>query len=113
MALSTKKQTKAGQVLAKKIKDKATRVAFLSDDEMRQLKIISITKNIGVKDLIDASLEKIISCQNYKFKAIDVNAKKRSFVIEQERLQEMKIFLVGYDGVTQDKLIYNAVLEII
>ncbi len=113
MALSTKDPTKAGQVLVKKIKGKATRVAFLSDDEMKQLKIISITKNIDIKDLIDASLEKIMIRQNYKFKAIDVNAKKRSFALNQERLQEMKIFLAGCDGVTQDKLIYNAILEII
>lgn len=113
MGLSTKKPTKESQELGKKMTGIATRIAYLSDDEMKQLKIKSITENTDIKNLIDGALKQIISFDNCQFKAIRVDAKKRSFAINQERLKEVKVFLLGYDGVTQDKLIYNAILKII
>lgn len=113
MGLSIKKPTKESKKLGKKMTETATRIAYLSDDEMRQLKIKSITENTDIKNLIDRALKQIISKDNYQFRAINVNAKKRSFTINQERLKEVKIFLLGCDGVTQDKLIYNAILKII
>lgn len=113
MGLSTKKPTKESQELGKKMTGVATRIAYLSDDEMKQLKIKSITENTDIKNLIDGALKQIISSDNYQFKAIRVDAKKRSFAINQERLKEVKMFLLGCDGVTQDKLIYNAILKII
>lgn len=113
MGLSTKNPTKESQELGKKMTGIATRIAYLSDDEMKQLKIKSITENTDIKNLIDGALKQIISNNNFQFKAIRVDAKKRSFAINQERLKEVKVFLLGCDGVTQDKLIYNAILKII
>ncbi len=113
MGLSTKKPTEASQEIGKKMKDTAARISYLSDDEMKQLKIKAITENIGIINLVDNALKEIINDDKYQFKAINVNAKKRSFAIYQERLKEMKMFLIENDGLTQDKLIYNAILKII
>jgi hypothetical protein len=113
MGLSTKKPTRESQELSKKMTGVATRIAYLSDDEMKQLKIKSITENIDIQNLIDSALKQITSNNNCQFKAISVNAKKRSFAINRERLKEIKMFLLGCNGVTQDKLIYNAILKII
>ena len=113
MGLSTKKPTKAGQVLSKKITETAARISYLSDNEMKQLKMKAIILDIDIKKLINNSLKEIMNSNKIKFKAIDVNAKKRSFAIDQKRLKEMKIFLLNQDNITQDKLIYNAILKII
>ncbi len=113
MGLSTRKPTKAGQEIGKKMIETATRISYLSDDEMKQLKIKSITASTDIKGLIDSALKEIMGSKKYQFKTINVNTKKRSFTISQERLKEMQIFLLDCDGITQDKLIYNAVLKII
>ena len=113
MGLSTKKPTRESQELGKKMTGVATRIAYLSDDEMKQLKIKSITENIDIQNLIDGALKQIISNDSCQFRAIRVDAKKRSFAMSQERLKEIKVFLLGCNGVTQDKLIYNAILKII
>lgn len=113
MALSTKKPTKESQALGKKMTGTVVRISYLSDDEMKQLKIKSIDLGVTIKDLIDNALKEIMSNNKYQFKAIDSNAKKRPFTVSRERVKEIKVFLLECDGVTQDKLIYNAVLKII
>ncbi len=82
----------------------AARTSCLSDEEIKQLKIKAFTKNISIKNLIDTALKEIMSGNNYQFKAISADGKKRSFAVSQERVKEMKMFLLGFDNITQDKM---------
>ncbi len=68
---------------------------------------------IGIRDLLDKSLDEVMNDEKFQFEKINVNATKRSFAINQTRLQEMKIFLIEQERITQDGLIYNSVLKII
>ncbi|MBW5291207.1 MAG: hypothetical protein Rsou_0366 [Candidatus Ruthia sp. Asou_11_S2] len=101
------------QSIVNVLKDTATRVTYLTDSEMKKFKIKSVTNNINIKTLLDNALADLMSYDEYQFVRIKAKAVKRSFTIDQIRLQEMKIYLLKYDGVTQDMLIYNAVLKII
>ncbi len=93
--------------------DTATRVSYLTDSEMKKFKIKSITNNINIKVLLDDALKNIMNSEDCKFERIKAKAVKRSFTINQTRLQEMKIYLLQFDKITQDVLIYNAILRII
>lgn len=113
MGLSTKDPSKESKKLGKKMMGVVARISYLSDEQMKRLKIKSITESTDIKKLIDNALKEIMSKKKHQFQAIDADAKKRSFVINYTRLMEMKVFLLEYNGITQDKLIYNAILKII
>ena len=95
------------------LSDTATRVSYLTDSEMKKFKIKSITNNINIKVLLDNALSELMNDEQYQFERIKAKATKRSFTISQNRLQEMKVYLLNYDNITQDVLIYNAILKII
>lgn len=78
---------------------------------MKKLKIKSITSDTNIQALLDNALEAIINDKDHLFVDCKSNAKKRSFVINKPRLQQMKIFLAEKSGVTQDILIYNAIIK--
>jgi hypothetical protein len=98
---------------SKSLSETAIRVAYLTDGQMKKLKKKSITMGISIRDLLDKSLDEVMSDEKFQFEKINVNATKRSFAINQTRLQEMKIFLIDQERITQDGLIYNSVLKII
>lgn len=95
------------------LNDTATRVSYLTDSEMKKFKIKSITNNINIKILLDSALAELMNDDQDQFERIKAKATKRSFTINQTRLQEMKVYLLNYDNITQDILIYNAILRII
>jgi len=111
--LSVGKPTKKGQEIIKKMARKITRVSYLTDGEMKQLKLKSITTGSTIVALLDGHLDKVMKDDGITFQRIKANAKKRSFEITERRLKEMKIFLIGQEGITQDILIYNAIVRAI
>ncbi|CAC9527122.1 hypothetical protein [uncultured Gammaproteobacteria bacterium] len=99
--------------IANVLKDTATRVAYLTDTEMKKFKIKSVISNINIKILLDNALSDLMKDKDPQFEKIKVKAVKRSFTINQDRLNEMKLYLINHDNATQDLLIYNAILKII
>ncbi|NYT27850.1 MAG: hypothetical protein H0A76_08120 [Candidatus Thiodubiliella endoseptemdiera] len=75
MGLSTRKPTKAGQEIGKKMIETATRISYLSDDEMKQLKIKSITASTDIKGLIDSALKEIMGSKNINLKLLMLTLK--------------------------------------
>jgi hypothetical protein len=112
LELKTTKK-KIDQSTTNALSGNATRVSYLADSEMKKLKIKSIMAGIDIKDLLNAALIEIMKNEKNHFSGFKANTKKRSFIIHQTTLQQMKIFLVGQNGITQDGLIYNAILKII
>lgn len=111
--LKIKKPTAEGGEIIKKMAKKITRVSYLTDSEMKRLKLKSIATGSTIVALLDEHLDRVMKDDGINFHRIKANAEKRSFVINEARLKEMKIFLIGQEGITQDILIYNAALSVI
>ncbi|CAB5496605.1 hypothetical protein [uncultured Gammaproteobacteria bacterium] len=111
--LSVKEPTQEGQKIIQKMEGRVFRITYLTDSEIQKFKLKSVTTNSTNRDLLDKCLNEVMNDNNIQFKRIKVDAKKRSFEINQTRLKEMKIFLIGQESITQDILIYNAVLRAI
>ncbi|AYQ57041.1 hypothetical protein MS2017_1351 [Bathymodiolus thermophilus thioautotrophic gill symbiont] len=111
--LSVKKPTSKSKDIAEKMREKAVRISYLTDGEMKKLKIKSIVTETKISTLLDTHLAKVMKNKSIKFQKIKAGAEKRSFAINKKRLEEMKIFLIEQEGITQDILIYNAILMII
>lgn len=111
--LSVKKPTKEGQKIITKMAGRVFRIAYLTDSEMQKLKLKSITTNSTIRSLLDGCLNEVMNDNNIQFARIKADAKKRSFEINRTRLKEMKIFLIDQESITQDILIYNAILKAI
>ena len=113
MKLKTKPSVKLDKTIKRTLIDIGARVSYLTDNEMKKLKIKSIKNDIGIRDLLDTALQEILNNKSYEFKNYTRGATKRSFVISIIRLKEMRMFLVDKQDITQDLLIYNACLDVI
>lgn len=112
MLLKVKKPSELDKKITQEFTKPIRRAAYISDVEMKQLKIMAITKETTIQVLLADVLAQILTEQPQALTDPNPNEPKRSFSIEASQLQALKLYAVTHD-VAQDKVIYNAVLRIV
>lgn len=106
------KKTNSTQDFSKSLAKKVVRVSYCSDEEIKQLKILSIMQDKSLKEMLNDSLLNIIKKPPKRFLPIDKNSPKRSFAISINVVKQMRLFLLDHD-VSQEVLVYNAICRLV